>query len=96
MVKWYKKTVAKTIQGIERLETEALMVFKLDGKGNAVYTQDIGDLVIFLTKSEPLCVPASSFPTCVLTASRSWMSTKPQLYIWLLKTGIDKSEIELF
>ncbi|CAA7051643.1 unnamed protein product [Microthlaspi erraticum] len=38
------------------------MVFKLDGKGNAVYTQDIGDLVIFLTKSEPLCVPASSFP----------------------------------
>ncbi|CAA7051638.1 unnamed protein product [Microthlaspi erraticum] len=63
MIKWYKKTVPKTIKGIERLETKALMVFKLEEEeGHAVYTQDIGNLVIFLTKSETLCVPASSVP----------------------------------
>lgn len=38
------------------------MVFKLDDEGNAVYTQDIGDLVMFLSNSEPFCVPAASFP----------------------------------
>ncbi|CAN7004860.1 unnamed protein product [Brassica oleracea var. botrytis] len=59
MVKWYKRT-AKTIYGIERMETKALMVFKIDGEGNAVYTQDIGDLCIFLTRSESFCLPASS------------------------------------
>jgi len=44
------------------MQTKTVMVFKLDEKGNAVYTQDIGDLYIFLSKSEPFCVPASSFP----------------------------------
>ncbi|KAL0888477.1 hypothetical protein Bca101_012460 [Brassica carinata] len=45
----------------ERMETEALMVFKIDEEGNnAIYTQDIGDLCIFLTRSESFCVPASS------------------------------------
>ncbi|ESQ42856.1 hypothetical protein EUTSA_v10015326mg [Eutrema salsugineum] len=58
LVKLYKKTASGTV----RLETKALMVFKLDDEGNAVYTQDIGDLVMFLSKSEPFCVPASSFP----------------------------------
>ncbi|CAA7051635.1 unnamed protein product [Microthlaspi erraticum] len=67
MVKWYKKTVPKTIDGIERLETEALMVFKLDGKGNAVYTQDIGDLVIFLTSLSLFASLLAPFGTCVLT-----------------------------
>ncbi|KAJ0240842.1 hypothetical protein HA466_0224110 [Hirschfeldia incana] len=58
MVKWYKRT-AKTVYGIERMETKALMVFKIDEEGgNAVYTQDIGDLCIFLTRSESFCVPA--------------------------------------
>ncbi|CAN7102794.1 unnamed protein product [Brassica rapa subsp. narinosa] len=59
MVKWYKRT-AKTIYCIERMETQALMVFKIDEQGNAVYTQDIGDLCIFLTRSESFCVPACS------------------------------------
>ena len=44
------------------MQTKALMVFKIDDEGNAVYTQDIGDLCIFISKSEPFCVPASSFP----------------------------------
>ncbi|CAH8357009.1 unnamed protein product [Eruca vesicaria subsp. sativa] len=58
MVKWYKR-IAKTIYGIERMETKALMVFKIDEQqGNAVYTQDIGDLCIFLSRSESFCVPA--------------------------------------
>ncbi|CAH2069800.1 unnamed protein product [Thlaspi arvense] len=61
MVKQYKKT-AEILDGIARMKTEAIMVFKLDDEGNAVYTQDIGDLCIILTKSEPFCVPASSFP----------------------------------
>ncbi|CAN6850680.1 unnamed protein product, partial [Brassica oleracea var. botrytis] len=45
-----------------RMRTKALMVFKLDDEGNAVYTQDMGDLVMFLSNSEPCCVPATSFP----------------------------------
>ncbi|AED96328.1 unnamed protein product [Arabidopsis thaliana] len=62
LVKWYRRTPAKPIKGMATMITKALHVFKLDKKGNAVYTQDIGDLCIFLSKSEPFCVPASSFP----------------------------------
>ncbi|CAA7031122.1 unnamed protein product [Microthlaspi erraticum] len=61
LVKQYKKT-DEIVKGIARLKTQSLMVFKLDDEGNAVYTDNIGDLVIFLSKSEPFCVPASSFP----------------------------------
>ncbi|KAJ4867709.1 hypothetical protein Rs2_50747 [Raphanus sativus] len=61
LIKWYKKTT-KIFKGVARMKTKALMVFKLDGLGNAVYTKDIGDLAIFLSKSEPFCVNASSFP----------------------------------
>ncbi|XP_020885754.1 uncharacterized protein LOC110229551 [Arabidopsis lyrata subsp. lyrata] len=65
LVKWYKKTTGKIIKGISKLKTEALMVFKLDEEGNAIYTQDIGedigDQSIFLTKSEPFSVPCTSF-----------------------------------
>ncbi|XP_020891655.1 uncharacterized protein LOC110231115 [Arabidopsis lyrata subsp. lyrata] len=61
LVKQYKKT-AEIVFGIAKMKTEAVMVFKLDEEGNAVYTQDIGDLSIFLSKSEPFCVPSSSFP----------------------------------
>ena len=46
----------------KNMKTKALLVFKLDEEGNAVYTEDIGDLVIFLSRAEPFCVPASSFP----------------------------------
>ncbi|KAJ0258262.1 hypothetical protein HA466_0070810 [Hirschfeldia incana] len=61
LVKQYKKT-AKNEEGVAILKTEFLMVFKLDDEGNAVYTQDMGDLVMFLSMSEPFCVTASSFP----------------------------------
>ncbi|CAL9244097.1 unnamed protein product, partial [Arabidopsis halleri] len=60
LVKRYKKTV-NIIMGIVKMKTECLMVFKIDEEGYAVFTRDIGDLVIFLSKSEPFCVPASSF-----------------------------------
>ncbi|KAG7533996.1 hypothetical protein ISN45_Aa08g015800 [Arabidopsis thaliana x Arabidopsis arenosa] len=59
LVKWYRKA---TSSGVVKMKTKALMVFKLDEEGNAVYTQDIGDLCIFLSKSEPFCVTASFFP----------------------------------
>ncbi|XP_013617014.1 PREDICTED: uncharacterized protein LOC106323435 [Brassica oleracea var. oleracea] len=59
LVKLYRRPRAS---GSEKMQTKALMVFKIDDEGNAVYTQDIGDLCIFLSKSEPFCVPASSFP----------------------------------
>ncbi|KAL0875138.1 hypothetical protein Bca101_024843 [Brassica carinata] len=62
LVKQHKKTIKITKAGIARMRTKALMVFKLDEEGNAVYTQDIGDLNMFLSMSEPFCVPASSFP----------------------------------
>ncbi|KFK42208.1 hypothetical protein AALP_AA2G225400 [Arabis alpina] len=58
LIKWYRKA---TSSGAVKMKTRALMVFKLDEEGNAVYTRDIGDLCIFLSNSEPFCVPASSF-----------------------------------
>ncbi|KAG2310588.1 hypothetical protein Bca52824_022145 [Brassica carinata] len=61
LVKQYKKT-AKNEEGVAIMKTEILMVFKLDEEGNAVYTQDIGDLTMFLSMSEPFCVPSTSFP----------------------------------
>lgn len=43
-----------------KIKTEAVMVFKLDDNGNAVYTQDTGDLYIFITESEPICLLTAS------------------------------------
>ncbi|CAD5334762.1 unnamed protein product [Arabidopsis thaliana] len=62
LVKWYKKIVGKVIKGRATTKTKAIMVFKLDEEGNAVYTQDIGDLFIFISEAQPTCVPASSVP----------------------------------
>ncbi|KFK42205.1 hypothetical protein AALP_AA2G225100 [Arabis alpina] len=59
LIKWYRKA---TSSGAVKMKSRALMVFKLEGKGNALYTRDIGDLCIFLSNSEPFCVPATSFP----------------------------------
>ncbi|CAA7060807.1 unnamed protein product [Microthlaspi erraticum] len=56
MVKWYRK---KT-RGLHKMKTKAVMVFKLDDQGNAVYTQDIGDVSIFLSRSEPFCVSTAA------------------------------------
>ncbi|KAL0824661.1 hypothetical protein Bca101_048338 [Brassica carinata] len=63
LVKWYKKTTKIAKGGIARMRTKALMVFKIDDEGNAVYTHDIGDLNMFLSMSEPFCVSATSFPS---------------------------------
>ncbi|ESQ50855.1 hypothetical protein EUTSA_v10023176mg [Eutrema salsugineum] len=46
-------------------ETNCVLTLKLDEKGNAVLMGDIGDLVIFISRNEPFCVPASSFPGLV-------------------------------
>ncbi|CAH2069897.1 unnamed protein product [Thlaspi arvense] len=61
LVKLYKKTT-EIVEGVAKMKIQGLMVFKLDDEGNAVYTQDIGDLCIFISESEPFCVSASSFP----------------------------------
>ncbi|KAJ4875566.1 hypothetical protein Rs2_40584 [Raphanus sativus] len=66
LVKWFRKTSRR----LALMKTKALMVFKIDEEGNAVYTQDIGDLVIYISKSEPFCVPASSFPGLVRNSVR--------------------------
>ncbi|CAH8355362.1 unnamed protein product [Eruca vesicaria subsp. sativa] len=58
----YKKTAKNDEEGVAIMKTIFLMVFKLDDEGNAVYTQDMGDLTMFLSMSEPFCVPSASFP----------------------------------
>ncbi|KAG7537924.1 hypothetical protein ISN44_As13g017690 [Arabidopsis suecica] len=54
LVKLYRKATAS---GTVKMQTKALMVFKLDEEGNAVYTKDIGDLCIFISQAEPFAVP---------------------------------------
>ncbi|KAJ4907414.1 hypothetical protein Rs2_11072 [Raphanus sativus] len=56
------KCFRQTVDGGTSLKTKAVMVFKVSAKGSAFYTRDIGDLTIFISKSEPFCVRASSFP----------------------------------
>ncbi|CAN6820279.1 unnamed protein product [Brassica oleracea] len=56
------KCFRQTVDGIAVLQTKGVMVFRVAPKGNAVYTQDIGDLTIFISKAEAFCVRASSFP----------------------------------
>lgn len=62
LLKQYRKTTSRIVKGIAQMKTEALMVFKLDKEGNAVYTNDIGGLCIFLSKAEPFCTHAGLFP----------------------------------
>uniref|UniRef100_A0A0D3BMT3 KIB1-4 beta-propeller domain-containing protein n=1 Tax=Brassica oleracea var. oleracea TaxID=109376 RepID=A0A0D3BMT3_BRAOL len=64
LVKLFRQTVDGTSLKVKgtKLKTKGVMVFKVDDHGNAVYTQDIGDLAIFLSKSETFCVRASSCP----------------------------------
>ncbi|KAJ4911322.1 hypothetical protein Rs2_05943 [Raphanus sativus] len=61
LVKQYKK-IAENKEGVAIMKTEFLMVYKLDDEGNAVHTQDMGDLVMFISMSEPFCVLSTSFP----------------------------------
>ncbi|CAH8384115.1 unnamed protein product [Eruca vesicaria subsp. sativa] len=61
LVEQYKKKIVEE-EGVARLKTVVLMVYKVDDEGNTVYIQDMGDLTMFLSNSEPFCVPSSSFP----------------------------------
>ncbi|KAF3535372.1 hypothetical protein F2Q69_00019620 [Brassica cretica] len=66
------------------------MVFKLDGEGNAVHTEDIGDLVIFLSMSEPFCLRASSFPVLFPNSVESldyWENVTVELADYLVIRG---------
>ncbi|KAL0715458.1 hypothetical protein Bca4012_064780 [Brassica carinata] len=56
------KCFRQIVDGIALLQTKGVMVFRVSPKGNATYTQDIGDVTIFISKAEAFCVRASSFP----------------------------------
>ncbi|CAN7039011.1 unnamed protein product [Brassica rapa subsp. trilocularis] len=61
LVKQYKQ-LAENDEGVAIMKTKFLRVYKLDDEGNAVQTRDMGDLVMFISMSEPFCVPSTSFP----------------------------------
>ncbi|CAL9228699.1 unnamed protein product, partial [Arabidopsis halleri] len=58
MLKWYTESrpLKKTFR-----EWDHFLVLRLDEEGNAVYTKDIGDLCIFISKAESFCLPASLY-----------------------------------
>ncbi|KAF8107827.1 hypothetical protein N665_0116s0033 [Sinapis alba] len=59
LVNWY---VHSTKDDARNVKTKGLMVFGIDQDGNAVFTQDIGDLNIFISKAEPFCLSPTSYP----------------------------------
>ncbi|XP_010460802.1 PREDICTED: uncharacterized protein LOC104741614 [Camelina sativa] len=65
LVKWYAKGCLANYSSRITYETQRFMVFReeetIEGRFMC-YTDDIGDLCIFVSKSEAFCVPASSFP----------------------------------
>ncbi|CAH8392210.1 unnamed protein product [Eruca vesicaria subsp. sativa] len=61
LIKRYRK-MARVINGIPKMKTEILVVFIVPDDGFAFFTSDIEDDCVFLSKSEPFCVNASSFP----------------------------------
>lgn len=63
LVKWYvHSTVNDDIDDYTRdVKTKGLVVFRLDQEGNAFYTNDIGDVNIFISKNEPFCLSPSSY-----------------------------------
>ncbi|KAL1190552.1 hypothetical protein V5N11_032832 [Cardamine amara subsp. amara] len=90
LVKMYKKTV-RFIKGIAKLKTELLMVFELDEEGNAVFTDNIGGLVIFLSKAEPFCLPASSFPGMYSNTVKMLLDVDESAYVSLKYTMISNT-----
>ncbi|KAG7647999.1 hypothetical protein AtNW77_Chr1g0033391 [Arabidopsis thaliana] len=64
LVKWYAKGCLAYSSKIT-YETQRFMVFREEETTEErfmCYTDDIGDLCIFVSKSEAFCVPASSYP----------------------------------
>ncbi|XP_019090606.1 PREDICTED: uncharacterized protein LOC104737884 [Camelina sativa] len=59
-----KTFIERNMEMERRMETRHTMVFKLNEMGKATYTEDIGDLCIFLSKSEAFCLKASSSGHC--------------------------------
>ncbi|XP_010482383.1 PREDICTED: uncharacterized protein LOC104761063 [Camelina sativa] len=66
-VKWYrgclhKENIDKEVESVH-IETRRFMVFREDEESRGLsYTEDIGDLCIFLSKGEAFCLSASMFP----------------------------------
>jgi len=65
----YVQTLGRSVQSLAHRSvefsfggTKLFMVFREEEDMNMCYTQDIGDLCIFLGNNEPFCVKASSFP----------------------------------
>uniref|UniRef100_A0A0D3BMT4 KIB1-4 beta-propeller domain-containing protein n=1 Tax=Brassica oleracea var. oleracea TaxID=109376 RepID=A0A0D3BMT4_BRAOL len=75
LVKCFRQTVDGT-----NLKTKAVLVFEVTPKGNAFYTRHLGNVTIFISKSESFSVRASSFPGV----------SRNQVYI------LDDTEIVLF
>ncbi|XP_006299262.2 uncharacterized protein LOC17890839 [Capsella rubella] len=61
LVKWYDDGSSSYSDSEKSKTNKLFLVFKIDEEGNACYTQDIGDLCIFLSKSEPFCLHASLY-----------------------------------
>ncbi|XP_019089448.1 PREDICTED: uncharacterized protein LOC104732030 [Camelina sativa] len=62
LVKWYVESPAMKYLAFSCGGTKRFMVFREEEDMNMSYTEDIGDLCIFLGNNEPFCVTASSFP----------------------------------
>ncbi|KAL0844956.1 hypothetical protein Bca101_018202 [Brassica carinata] len=60
LVKWYVQCIKAL--GFNCGGTKRFMVFREEEDMNMCYTEDIGDLCIFLGDNEPFCVKASLFP----------------------------------
>ncbi|CAH8266248.1 unnamed protein product [Arabidopsis lyrata] len=69
LVKWYVQSLSRYVKSLMLRSvkfnfggTKLFMVFREEEDMNMCYTEDIGDLCIFLGNNEPFCVKASSFP----------------------------------
>ncbi|KAG7542699.1 hypothetical protein ISN45_Aa07g026560 [Arabidopsis thaliana x Arabidopsis arenosa] len=62
LLKWYVESPANKSLVFNCSGTTRFMVFREEEDMNMCYTEDIGDLCIFLGNNEPFCVKASSFP----------------------------------
>ncbi|KAG7575212.1 hypothetical protein ISN44_As09g033260 [Arabidopsis suecica] len=69
LVKWYVQSLSRYVKSLMLRSvkfnfggTKRFMVFREEEDMHMCYTEDIGDLCIFLGNNEPFCVKASSFP----------------------------------